>query len=129
MSKLKDEFCMNVVESKEDRIVFDNGLTLSSTHDQDCCERNYIDFEQFPVGTQLPKATAAQFLEMITIRDDGFSVKDSKNTPLWAQARSIQNGYYTRGVSLVIDDGSVVLKPHKHGQDYGELFSGREQGR
>jgi len=116
---------MKVTEATEDKVVFDNGLTLSSEHYHDCCERNYIDFEQFSVGTQLPKANAPQFLEMITIKEDGFSVKDSKNTPLWAQARSIQNGYYTRGVSLVISDGNIVLKPHKHGQDYGELFSGK----
>lgn len=115
---------MNVIESSEEKIVFDNGLKLLSIHDNDCCEHNYIDFEQFPLGTQLPKANATQFLEAITIKENGFSVKDSKNTPLWAQARSVQNGYYTRGVSLVIDDGNIVLKPHKHGQGSGELFSG-----
>ena len=45
---------MKVIVSEEDTLKFDNGLILMGDHDQDCCEINYLDFEQLPVGTELP---------------------------------------------------------------------------
>lgn len=118
---------MKVVSNSDEELVFDNGLKVVSHHSQDCCEHNYLDFEQLPVGTELPDYTAAQFIDSLTIKDDGFIVKDSAGIPKWVQARSSQNGYYSRGVSMHVSDGKVTLDPKKPGQsDYGDLFEAGE---
>ena len=115
---------MKVIESEEGYLKFDNGLILESDHRQDCCEINYLDFEeQLPVGTELPTMTAKEFAEAIKIGDDGFSIKDIDGIPKWVQARSEQNGYYSFGVDLIIRDDIDEIIPKRPNQRKGqELF-------
>lgn len=109
------------------QIEFDNGLIIKSCHNQDCCEDNYLDFEQLPVGTELPTMTAKQFAKAIKIKEDGFIIKDINGIPKWVQARSDQNGFYSNGVDLIIKDEFDEIIPKRSGQkDYEELFSGNE---
>ena len=119
---------MKVITSEENKIEFDNGLVVEGTHSQDCCEHNYLDFEQLPVGTELPDYSAAQFIEALTLKEDGFIVKDVNQVPKWVQARSSQNGYYSRGVDMRVSDGKVTLQPKKPGQpEYCEVFTAGEE--
>lgn len=114
---------MKVIESEEGYLKFDNGLILESDHDQRCCEINYLDFEQLPVGTELPTMTAKEFAEAIKIGDDGFSIKDIHGIPKWVQARSEQNGYYSSGVDLIIRDDIDRIVPKRPNRRRGkELF-------
>ena len=115
---------MKVIESEEGYLKFDNGLILESRHEQNCCEINYLDFEeQLPVGTELPTMTAKEFAKAIKIGDDGFSIKDIHGIPKWAQARSEQNGYYSEGVDLIIRDDIDEIVPKRPNQERGqELF-------
>lgn len=118
---------MKVITSEENKLEFDNGLVIEGNHSQDCCEHNYLDFEQLPVGTELPDMSAAKFVEAITIKEDGFSVKDVHGVPKWVQARSAQNGYYSDGVNMQVADGKITIVPKKPGQsDWGELFDGKQ---
>ncbi len=52
---------MKVIKSEENLLEFDNGLAVIGDGDDDCCAYNYLDFEQFPVGTELPTMTAGEF--------------------------------------------------------------------
>lgn len=114
---------MKVIVSEEGHLKFDNGLILESNHRQECCEYNYLDFEQLPVGTELPTMTAKEFAEAIKIGDDGFSIKDIHGIPKWVQARSEQNGYYSEGVDLIIRDDIDEIMPKRPNQRKGqELF-------
>ena len=45
---------MKVVKSFDGYLEFDNGVAIESYHDADCCEENYLDFEQFVVGGEFP---------------------------------------------------------------------------
>ena len=104
---------MKVIESEDGYLEFDNGLILESFHDVECCEYNYLDFEGgLPIGTELPTMNAVEFQQAIKIKEDGFSVKDIHGIPKWVQARSDQNGYYSSGVNLRIEDNTekIVLK-------------------
>lgn len=60
---------MKVIESNEGLVKFDNGLVISSEHERDCCEHNYLDFEQMTVGREFKTMSAAQFVDAITIKD------------------------------------------------------------
>lgn len=117
---------MKVIVSEENELEFDNGLVVQGDHSQSCCEHNYLDFEQLPVGTELPDQTAPEFVAAIIIKDDGFIVRDAIGTPLWVQARSIQSGYYSKGVNMQVDDGNITLVPKKPDQTYDELFNAKE---
>ena len=115
---------MKVIESEEGYLKFDNGLILESNHMQECCEINYLDFEQLPVGTELPTMTAKEFAKAINIKEDGFSIKDIHGIPKWVQARSEQNGFYSSGVNLIIMDGVDEIMPKRPNQRDGEeLFN------
>lgn len=94
---------MRVTKSDESLLEFDNGLVVWGAHDQDCCEYNFLDFGQLPVGTELPDMTGDEFAKNISLKEDGFSVKDSEGIPKWVQARSQQNGYYGIGVELSVE--------------------------
>jgi hypothetical protein len=100
---------MIVTKSDDNILEFDNGLVVEGYGDIDCCAFNYLDFEQLPVGTELPTMDAAEFTRYISLKDDGFAVKDSEGTPKWVQARSDQNGYYSNMTTLVLKyDGKTM---------------------
>lgn len=102
---------MIVTKSEENLLEFDNGLTVIGDGDVDCCAYNFLDFEQLPVGIELPTMTAGQFADAITKKEDGFAVKASDGTPKWVQARSEQNGYYSNMTTLRLeqDDTKITL--------------------
>lgn len=100
---------MKVVASEDNLLEFDNGLVVEGDGDIDCCAVNYLDFEQLPVGTELPDMTAGQFVDSITLKEDGFSIKASDGTPKWVQARSDQNGYYSNLTTILVKyDGTTI---------------------
>ena len=120
---------MKVIKSEENLLEFDTGVKIEGTHNQDCCEYNYLDFDQFEVGTEFPGCTtAAQLVNIITIKDDGFILKDSVGIPKWAQARSSQNGYYSNSVGIEVSDKEITLTISKSGSDSWsrELFNAEE---
>jgi hypothetical protein len=102
---------MKVIKQDEDEVRFDNGLKIIGDGDVDCCAHNFLDFEQLPVGTELPTATALQMAKRIKLKDDGFSVKDIEGTPKWVQARSHQNGYYSNRTTVILEykDTKITL--------------------
>lgn len=114
---------MKVTKSDE-QVEFDNGLKLGYKHCQSCCENNYLDFEQMTVGREFKTMNAAQFVDAITIKEDGFFIKDKMTIPVWVQARSIQSGYYSNGVDLVVQDDKQILTPKSLNSDCHELFGG-----
>lgn len=100
---------MKVIEQDDTRIKFDNGLEVIGDGDVDCCAVNYLDFDQLPIGTELPTMSAGEFADAITLKEDGFSVKDSSGIPKWVQARSEQNGYYSNMTTLIVKmDGKTI---------------------
>jgi hypothetical protein len=100
---------MKVIVSEESLLKFDNGLVIEGEGDQNCCEHNYLDFEQLPVGTELPDADANEFITQIVLKEDGFVAKDIYGTPKWVQARSIQDGYYSNMTTLkLIYNGRTI---------------------
>lgn len=96
---------MKIIKSEENLLEFDNGLKIIGEGDEDCCAVNYIDFEQFLVGTKFKDMDIEEFEKTISLKDDGFSIKDTDGLPKWAQARSDQNGYYSNITTLILEQG------------------------
>lgn len=103
---------MKIIKSEENLIEFDNGLKVVGDGDIDCCANNYLDFEQLPVGMELPTMSIGEFVDSISVKEDGFAVKDIGGIPKWVQARSDQNGYYSNITTLIVEQGDkkVILK-------------------
>ena len=104
---------MKVIKSEESLLEFDNGLKVIGDGDHDCCAHNYLDFEQFPVGTEFKDMDIEDFHKAMTIKDDGFAVTDAEGLPKWAQARSSQNGYYSDITTLMLEQGEKKLTSKK----------------
>lgn len=99
---------MKVVKSFDGYLEFDNGVAIESYHDADCCEDNYLDFEQFVVGAEFPTMSVEELCRNLALKPDGLILKDSEGIPKWAQARSEQNGYYSYSVGVMVKDNSDV---------------------
>jgi len=100
---------MKVIKSEENSLEFENGLMVLGDGDNDCCAYNYLDFEQLPVGTELPTMDLIDFQKEISLKEDGFSVKDINGIPKWVQARSDQNGYYSTMTTLILKQGEKEI--------------------
>lgn len=110
---------MKVIKSDENILEFDNGLEFFGIGDNDCCAVNYLDFEQLPVGTELPTMTAKQLAKKITVKGDGFAVKDIDGVPKWVQARSCQNGYYSANTTAYLKyKGEKIELAEVTGEEY-----------
>lgn len=96
---------MKVIKSEDDILEFDNGVSIVGVGERDCCANNYLDFEQLPVGTELPDMTMGELVDAINLADDGFALKDIDGLPKWVQARSEQNGYYSSITAVFVEDG------------------------
>lgn len=96
---------MKVIKSEESLLEFDNGLKVIGDGDVDCCANNYLDFEQIPVGTVFETMDLEDFHKAMTLKEDGFSIKDADGIPKWVQARSSQNGYYSSVTTLILEQG------------------------
>ena len=105
MEKLK------VVKVDPDSIEFDNGLTLTSDHDQDCCENHYLSFSDLTIadfeglefdlsGEDFFKRIEDYGIELIPIQ--GHSVK--------VPGYGSNNGYYSSNLDLVLTDGKSFTK-------------------
>ncbi|MBP9839975.1 MAG: hypothetical protein KBC44_03315 [Candidatus Pacebacteria bacterium] len=118
---------MKIIESIENSLKFDNGLYIKGSHEQDCCEYNYLDFEQLPIGTELDDLTLGELIDAISLKDDGFSINDKSGTPKWVQARSSQYGFYSNRIGLKIGNGIHNIILNKGCSDYpSEIFEGEE---
>lgn len=98
---------MKVIKSNEGYLEFDNGVAINSFHKNSCCEDNYLDFEQFPIGTELPTMSVEELCKNLVLRPDGLILKDSEGVPKWSQARSVQNGYYSDSVGVEVSNRSL----------------------
>jgi hypothetical protein len=109
---------MKVIKSEENLLELDNGMQIYGDYEPSCCEHNYLDFEQLPVGTEFKNMTVAEFARAIKLKQDGFIIKDKLGTPKWVQARSIQNGYYGSLIDVYLE---YAGKKRKLGELDGEV--------
>ena len=101
---------MKVIKSEDNLLVFDNGLSVIGVGNIDCCAINYLDFEQLPVGTEVPTQSIGPFSDNLYLEDDGFVIKDSTGLPKWVQARSEQNGYYSDMSTLELEMNGHTIR-------------------
>lgn len=110
---------MKVARSEKNMLIFDNGIQITSWHRQDGEEDNYLDFTSFVSGVEFPDCESIDKLrQKMVLREDGFALYDKDRWPYWAQAKSYQDGGFSRMLGLKIDFGDM------HYQTQGECMVG-----
>jgi hypothetical protein len=99
MEKLK------VVKLMSDSLVFDNGVTLTSNHDQDCCETHYLSLSDLTIddfdGLDFD-LSKDDFFERI--EGYGIALKPVNGFPVRIPGYGTNNGYYSSQLSLTLID-------------------------
>lgn len=96
---------VKVIKVGEDQIDFSDGTTLSSEHDQDCCENHYLSFSDITIddfdGLEFELSSDNFFrriegygIELIPV--NGHSIK--------IPGYGSNNGYYSSNLSLVLEN-------------------------
>ena len=105
---------MKVVISTDGQLKFSNGFQIYSYHGTNCCEYNYLDFEEtFKVGEEFEDLDFDEFVKRVKVKEDrsGLVISLDKVFKRFVPARSEQNGYYSNavGVSILGDGKELTL--------------------
>jgi hypothetical protein len=95
-----------VITVCSDQIGFDNGLVLSSDHQQDCCENHYLDFSNLELedfeGLEFDLSSESFFER---VEDYGIRLIPIDGHPVSVPGYGSNNGYYSSELSLTLSDG------------------------
>lgn len=102
MKKLK------VVTVESEEIVFDNGVRLFSSHDQDCCENHWLSFKDLTLedfeGLRF-NLTTDDFFKRV----DGYGIEllPIKGHPVRVPGYGSNNGHYSSNLTLCIQGEGI----------------------
>lgn len=106
---------LKVIKINSFSLEFDNGMILSSEHEQDCCEQHYLSLSDLTLddfdGLEFDLSND-YFFERI--EEYGIALKPIKGYPVRIPGYGTNNGYYSSNLSLVISntDGYGVFKQY-----------------
>lgn len=103
---------MKILAIEDEKLRFDDGSVLMSTHDQDCCEWHWLDFSvmslyNFGVATGKPIDIYQQefdFSNGVTfkkVEDIGIILLDAEENKYLICGHGNNNGYYGTNLDLV----------------------------
>lgn len=114
-----------VVSMDDESITFDNGLVLSSYHEQDCCEDHYLDFSTSSLSDfdgLLFDLTSEDFFERV--EDYGIRLIPKLGTghPIAIPGYGNNNGFYSSNLELILtnNNGFKQVYDITECQDYTE---------
>jgi len=97
-----------IIKLENEKITFDCGSTLVSSHDSDCCEHHELD----PTGIELDEVKHMEFnlnqpLEELIERVEGYGIrlKSTNDHPLPIPGYGYNNGYYGSNIDLTLTVG------------------------
>ena len=98
---------MRIKEVTEEKIVFDNGNTITFDHDPDCCERNYADFSILTPDNIYYNHDFDENLEFESVEGMGFKF-GSNGHWIFIPCYSVQNGYYSEDIDIYYNGQHVL---------------------
>lgn len=97
---------MRIKVVDEEKILFDNGMTITYDHEQDCCERNYAKFED--VDSLAYEVEFTEELDFEAIDGAGFRFGNRPQKMFFVPCYSAQNGYYTTELDIYFNGDHVL---------------------
>ena len=105
--------CLKVVKVNKESIFFNNGIELSSDHDQDCCEMHWLSFEDLSIedfnGLDFDLSGNNFFNR---IEDYGIELIPNKGYAVKIPGYGSNNGYYSSDLSLVLMGDEGIIKSY-----------------
>ena len=97
-----------VIKVNDDGITFDNGMTLSSHHSQDCCESHELYFRDLTLG-EFDGLEFDLSNDKFFNRVDGYGIEllPVHGFPVRIAGHGSNNGYYSSNMDLVLSDGKT----------------------
>lgn len=92
------------IEVFDDKIILSDGTIIKSYHYQDCCEETYADFKQLKDTTFEDEVITKQNLKLEAVEGYGFRI-NGYSVPCY----SIQNGYYSSVIAILVDGTTSLL--------------------
>lgn len=100
-----------VINVNEDGLTFDDGSSLTSDHDQDCCEQHYLCFKDLSLkdfeGLEFD-LTGETFFEKV--EDYGIRLIPLNGHPVSVPGYGYNNGYYSHNLELVVKNKEGSIK-------------------
>ena len=101
-----------VVAITADTLMFNDNVSLTSDHDQDCCESHYLDFSGLSLldfeGLLFDFSYPPDFFEKV--EDFGIRLLPVNGHPVSVPGYGNNNGYYSSNLSLVLTKLGVSTK-------------------
>lgn len=102
---------LKVVKVDAESIEFENGVQLSSYHDQDCCESHYLSFGDLNIsdfeGLEFDLSNDNFFKR---IEDYGIELIPVTGHSIKVPGYGSNNGYYSSNLDLVLSDNKSFNK-------------------
>ena len=106
-------------DENKSKVIFENGYTLYSEHNQDCCEWHYLDFtmlKNYNIGTATGQKINIyeqefDFSKGIPFKKvDGVGILliDTQGNKYLINGYGYNNGYYSDEIELVLTKGRLV---------------------
>jgi hypothetical protein len=94
---------LKVVSVNNESLTFENGITLYSHHDRDCCESHYLSLADLTIvdfdGLEFDLSND-DFFERI--EDYGIALKPLNGHPVRIPGYGYNNGYYSSQLDLIL---------------------------
>lgn len=106
-----DRTRLKVVSLKGDTITFDDGSTLHSHHDQDCCESHYLSLADLTLkdfeGLEF-NLTNDQFFSRVS--GFGITLNPVHGWPVRIPGYGNNNGYYSSNLNLILSVNGTEVR-------------------
>lgn len=108
-----DNTNLKVVKVNGESIEFENGIILSSNHDQDCCEHHYLSFEDLALN-DFEDLTFNLETDDFFKRIPGYGIELVPNVghTVKVPGYASNNGYYSDNLDLVLADNKDYRKEY-----------------
>lgn len=97
---------MKVILVNDYGLKFEDGSTLYSDHDQDCCEHHYLDFSALDLqdfeGLEFDLSIPDLLIEKV--EDYGIRLVPINGHPVSIPGYGYNNGYYSANLTVIIEN-------------------------
>lgn len=104
---------IKVIKVEPESIEFDNGVTLSSEHESDCCEHHWLSFNDLSLqdfdGLEFDLSNDNFFKK---IEDYGIELVPVNGHSVKVRGYGSNNGYYSTNLTMVVTDGKDFVKTY-----------------
>jgi len=91
-----------VTRVTEDDLTFDDGSSLFSDHDQECCEHHYLSFKDLSLTDFEGLEFDLDNFQFEKVEDFGIRLLPANGHPISVPGYGYNNGYYSHNLTLIL---------------------------